>query len=128
MRIAALILGVLGGIVAGALGMKWLSDFGQLNEMQRAMGGEQLQSLGTAGLMMILSLVLGVVGGIMSWKRKFLVGGVLMLVGGIVPLLYAKQAILFLSILIAGGIVALLAHFKPGTPGDTPMSDKDPVP
>lgn len=119
MRTAALILGVLGGLIAGALGMKWLSDFGQLNEMQRAMGGEQLQNMGTAGLLMIVSLVLGVTGGILSRKRKFLVGGVLMLLGGIIPLLFAKQAILFLSVLIAGGIVALLAHFKSGMPAET---------
>lgn len=105
MRTAALILGVLAGLVAGALGMKWLGDFGQLNEMQRAMGGEQLQNMGTAGLLMIVSLVLGVTGGIMSWKRKFLVGGVLMLLGGIIPLFFARQAIL--SLLVAGGIVAL---------------------
>ncbi len=113
-----MILGVLGGLIAGALGMKWLGDFGQLNEMQRALGGEQLQNMGTAGLLMILSLVLGVTGGIMSWKHKFLVGGVLMLLGGIIPLLFAKQAILFLSVLVAGGIVALLAHFKSGVAGE----------
>ena len=118
MRVTALILGVLGGLVAGALGAKWLGDFGQLNEMQRAVGGEQLQNMGTAGLLMIVSLVLGVVGGIMSWKRKFLVGGVLMLVGGIMPLLFAKQAILFLALLIAGGVVALLAHFKSSASGE----------
>ena len=118
MRITALILGVLGGLVAGALGAKWLGDYGQLNDMQRAMGGEQLQNMGTAGLLLLASLVLGVTGGIMSWKRKFLVGGILMLVGGIVPLFFAKQAILFLALLIAGGIVALLAHVKAGAPGE----------
>lgn len=112
MRNAALILGILGGLVAGALGMKWLSDFGELNEMQRAMGGEQLQNMGTAALLMLGSLVLGIAGGILSFKRKFAIGGALMLLGGIAPLLLAKQAILFLSLLIAGGIVALLAHFK----------------
>ena len=122
MRTAALILGVLGGIVAGALGMKWLSDFGQLNEMQRAMGGEQLQNLGTAGLLMLGSMVLGIAGGILSWKRKYLVGGVLMLLGAIIPLFFAKQAILFLSLLLAGGIVALLAHFKSGQPAESASS------
>ncbi len=117
MRVTALILGVLGGLVAGALGAKWLGDFGQLNDLQRAVGGEQLQNMGTAGLLMMMSLVLGVVGGIMSWKRKFLAGGVLMLVGGVVPLFFAKQAILFLSLLVAGGVVALLAHIKSNAPG-----------
>lgn len=120
MRIATLILGVLGGLVAGALGMKWMSDFGQLNEMQRAIGGEQLQNMATAGLLMVVSLVLGITGGILSFKRKFAVGGVLMLLGGIIPLFYAKQAILFLSLLIAGGVVALLAHFKAATPAEGP--------
>ena len=117
MRVTALILGVLGGLVAGALGAKWLSDFGQLNELQRAVGGEELQNMGTAGLLMILSLALGVAGGILSWKRKFLAGGGLMLVGGILPLFFAKQAILFLSLLVAGGVVALLAHIKSDVPG-----------
>lgn len=116
MRTATLILGVLGGLVAGALGMKWLSDFGQLNEMQRAMGGAELQAMGTAGLLMLGSLVAGIAGGISSFKRKFALGGVLMLLGGIIPLFYAKQAILFMSLLIAGGVVALLAHFKTATP------------
>ena len=116
MKTAATILGILGGLVAGALGMKWLGDVGQLNDMQRAMGGEQLQNLGTAGLLMLVSLVLGIVGGIMSWKRKFLAGGVLMLLGGIMPLFFAKQAILFLSLLVAGGIVALFAHVKSSAP------------
>lgn len=112
MRAATLILGVLGGLVAGALGMKWLSDFGQLNEMQRAVGGQQLQSMGTAGLLMIFSMVLGIAGGIAAFKRKFSVGGFLMLLGGVMPLFFAKQAILFMSLIIAGGIVALFAHFK----------------
>ena len=119
MRTAAMILGVLGGLLAGALGMKWLGDFGQLNDMQRAMGGEQLQNMGTAGLLMLVSLVLGISGGIMAWKHKFLASGVLMLVGAIVPLFFAKQAILFLSLLLAGGIVALFAHFKSTAPAGT---------
>lgn len=121
-RNASLILGVLGGLVAGALGMKWLNDFGQLNDLQRAMGGEQLQDMGTAGLLMLLSLVAGIAGGILSFKRKFALGGVLMLLGGIVPLFYAKQAILFLSLLIAGGVVALYAHSKDKAAGPAAAS------
>lgn len=122
MRTATLILGVLGGLVAGALGMKWLNDVGQLNDLQRAMGGEQLQSMGIAGLLMLVSLVAGIAGGIFSFKRKFALGGVLMLLGGIIPLFYAKQAILFLSLLIAGGVVALLAHFKAAKPAGVASS------
>lgn len=118
MKTASLILGVFGGLIAGALGMKWLSDFGQLNEMQRAMGGEQLQAMGTAGLLMILSLVSGIAGGILAFKRRLAAGGLLMVAGGILPLFFAKQAIVFLLPLLAGGAVALLAHLKGARPAE----------
>ncbi|HBD12912.1 MAG TPA: hypothetical protein DCZ13_12240 [Porticoccaceae bacterium] len=111
MKTATLILGIVGALLAGGLGMKWLNDFGQLTELQRAMGGQELQSMGTAALLMIGSLIAGIVGGILSFKRKFLAGGVLMLAAGILPLLLASQAIVFLLPLIAGGILSLYAHF-----------------
>ncbi len=116
MKATTLILGILGGLVAGALGFKWLGDFGQLNEMQRAMGGEQLQAMGTAGLLMLLSLVAGIAGGILGFRGKFAAGGLLMLAGGILPLLFAKQALLFMLPLVAGGVVALVGHFKVARP------------
>lgn len=118
MRTATLILGVVGGLIAGTLGMKWLSDFGQLNEMQRAIGGAELQAMATAGLLMLASLVAGIAGGVFSFKRKFALGGVLMLLGGVIPLFYAKQAIPFMSLLIAGGVVALLGHFRTAEPAE----------
>lgn len=116
MRNTALILGIVGGLIAGALGMKWLTDYGQLNELQRLAGGEQLRNLGTAGLLLIGSLVTGIAGGILAFRRKFLAGSVLMLAGAILPLLVARQTIIFLLPLLAGGIVAALAHTKRDAP------------
>ncbi|MBX3146806.1 MAG: hypothetical protein KF785_08535 [Gemmatimonadales bacterium] len=118
MRNAALILGIVGGLIAGALGMKWLADYGQLNELQRLAGGEQLRNFGIAGLLLVGSLAAGVAGGILSFRRKFLAGSVLMLAGAILPLLFTRQAILFLLPLLAGGIVAALAHSKRNTPSE----------
>lgn len=112
MRITAVLLGIAGGLLAGALGAKWLSDYGQLNEMQRAMGGAELQSIGTAGLLLLGSCLLGIVGGILAIRRKFVVAAGLMLAGSIVPLLFASQAIIFVLPLLAGGVVAAAAHFK----------------
>lgn len=112
MRNTILVLGILGGLLAGGLGMKWLSDFGQLNEMQRAMGGEQLQNMGTAALLMIGSLITGIAGGILAFRRKYMAAGILMLLGGVVPVLLAAQAVLFLLPLIAGGVLSLYAHFN----------------
>lgn len=71
MRTLILVLGVLGGIIAGALGGKWLNDIGQLNELQRALGGDELQSMGIAGLLLLGACVTGIVGGIMAFRRKF---------------------------------------------------------
>lgn len=115
MKKAALILGILGGLIAGGLGMKWLNDIGAMTDAQRqmaqAMGqGDQLQSMGIAGILLLGSLVAGIVGGILAVRGRLLAGGVVMLAGGVVPLLYASQAIIFTAVLIAGGVVALLAH------------------
>lgn len=112
MRTLILVLGVLGGVIAGALGGKWLNDIGQLNELQRAMGGEELQSMGVAGLLLLGACIAGIVGGIMAFRRKFMVGAGLMLAGAIIPLFYASQAIIFLLPLAAGGVIAATAHFK----------------
>jgi hypothetical protein len=115
MKKAALILGILGGLIAGGLGMKWLSDIGAMTDAQRqmaqAMGqGDQLQSMGIAGILLLGSLAAGIVGGILVVRGRVLVGGIVMLAGGVVPLLYASQAIIFTAVLIAGGVVALVAH------------------
>ena len=117
MRKAALVLGILGGLIAGGLGFKWLSDFGAMTDAQRQMAqmmgqADQLQSMGIAGILLLGSLLAGIVGGIMAVRGRLLVGGIVMLAGGIVPLIYASQAIVFTAVLIAGGVVALVAHRK----------------
>ena len=117
MKKTVLILGILGGLVAGWLGMKWLGDIGGLSEEQKMaaqmMGqGDELQAMGVAGILLIGSLVAGIAGGILAYRGRLQTGGVLMLAGGIVPLFFAKQTILFTSLLIAGGVVAFLAHRK----------------
>ena len=117
MKKTALVLGILGGLVAGGLGMKWLGDIGGLSEEQKMaaqmMGqGDELQAIGVAGILLIGSLVAGIAGGILAFRGRMQTGGVLMLAGGIVPLFFAKQAILFTSLLIAGGVIAFLAHRK----------------
>lgn len=112
MKTAALILGIVGGLLAGGLAIKWLGDIGQLNEMQRAIGGQDLQNMGTAALLMLGSMIAGIVGGILSFKGKLMAGSVLMLAGGVLPLLLASQAIVFLLPLIAGGLLSGYAHFS----------------
>ena len=117
MRKAALVLGILGGLIAGGLGTQWLHDYGAMTDAQRQGAqmrgqGAQLQSMGIAGILLLGSLIAGIVGGVMAVRGKLLVGGIVMLAGGVVPLIYASQAIVFTAVLIAGGVVALVAHRK----------------
>ncbi|MBX3706794.1 MAG: hypothetical protein KF911_09155 [Pseudomonadales bacterium] len=116
-----LALGVLGGLIAGGLGVKWLGDIGALTDEQRmmaqAMGqGDQLQSMGVAGLLLVGACVAGIAGGVLAFRGRLMVGGGLMLAGGILPLFFASQAIIFTGVLIAGGVTALAAHFKQAGP------------
>jgi hypothetical protein len=116
MRMATLILGIVGGLIAGGLGLKWLGDIGQLNEIQRMAGGEQLRQMGIAGILLVGSLVAGVAGGILSYRRNFVLGAALMLIGAILPLFYASQAVIFTLPLLIGGVLAIAAHFKGSRP------------
>jgi hypothetical protein len=116
-KTAALILGVLGGLAAAALGMKWVGDFGQITELQRAMAqaaGEwdRLQKLGTAGLLLMAGGVAGIVGAVFAARGRFALGGGLMLAGGVIPLFWASQAVIATFLLATGGVVALAAHRK----------------
>lgn len=121
MKNVMLVLGLVGGLIAGGLGVKWLGDFGALTDEQRmmaqAMGqGDQLQSMGVAGLLLVAGCIAGIVGGVLAFRGRFMVGGGLMLAGGVLPLFFASQAIIFTGLLIAGGVTALAAHFKQAGP------------
>jgi hypothetical protein len=120
MRVAALILGILGGLLAGFLGLKWMGDMSKVSEMDRmlaqAMGrGEELKSLGTAASLLVVGCFAGVAGGILAFKDKLALGGGLMLAAGVVPLFYASQAVVFTALLIIGGLVALAGLRKGGS-------------
>jgi hypothetical protein len=117
MKKTALILGIVGGLIAGGLGMKWIGDFGALTEQQRmmaeAMGeGDRMLNTTIAAVLLLGSLVAGIVGGIFAARDNLLAGSVLMLAGGVIPLLFAKQAVIFTAVLIAGGVVAFVAYRK----------------
>lgn len=117
MKYATLILGILGGLSAGFLGVKWVGDLAQLNEMQVAMAqsmGTDIGGMRAASLLLLGASVAGIIGGVLAFRGKLLVGGVIMLAAGVLPVLLSAQAIIFTLLLIIGGIVALVAHWKTG--------------
>jgi len=122
MRIAGLILGILGGLAAGLLGMKWLSDANQLKELAdfvRQTGGDtgDLDKLVTAAYVLIGAMVLGIVGGVLAFMGKGKIAAVLMLVAGILPAIFEPKALVFTFILLIGAVVSFFAKPKVVAPG-----------
>jgi hypothetical protein len=110
MRIAGLILGILGGLLAGFLGMKWMGDADSLKgqiELARKMGVNMadLDKMVTASYMLIGAMVAGIVGGILAMMGKGKIAAVLMLAGAIVPAIWVPKSLIFTCLLLLGGIV-----------------------
>lgn len=110
MRILGLILGILGGLAAGFLGMKWMGDANSLKasiEAARKLGANmaELDKMATASYMLIGAMVAGIVGGILAMMGKGKIAALLMLAGAIVPAIWAPKSLIFTFLLVIGGIV-----------------------
>ena len=119
MRILGLILGILGGLAAGFLGMKWMGDAESLKgqiELARKMGVNmaELDKMATASYMLIGAMAAGIVGGILAMMGKGKIAALLMLAGAILPAIWAPKSLVFTCILLLGGIVSFFA--KPRQP------------
>jgi hypothetical protein len=120
MRIAGLILGILGGLAAGLLSLLWLVDYYKGLELATDVLGPsgvsefqaKFQPQLIAGYLLIGSLVLGIVGGILAVMGKGKIAGPLMLVGAVVPVLVDSRALAFTALLAIAGIVSLFAKRK----------------
>ena len=114
MRIAGLILGILGGLIAGFLGMKWMGDADSLKasiEAARKLGANmaELDKMIMASYMLIGAMVAGIVGGILAMMGKGKIAALLMLAGAILPAIWAPKSLVFTCILLLGGIVSFFA-------------------
>jgi hypothetical protein len=111
MRILGLILGILGGLAAGFLGMKWMGDANHLKasiDFARKMGVNmaELDKMATASYMLIGAMVAGIVGGILAFMGRGKIAAVLMLAGAILPAIWAPKSLIFTCLLLLGGIVS----------------------
>jgi hypothetical protein len=121
MRITALVLGILGGLAAAALGMTWLSDANELKEgiaAAAAAGADtsEINKLIWASYLLIAGLAAGIAGGVMAMKRKNLPAAGILLAGAILPALLAPKSLVFTWILVLAAVFAFLA--KPAGASD----------
>lgn len=117
MRIAALILGILGGLAAGALGMTWISDYNKTKALIESVGAlgadlSEIQGMVTAAYIMLAGMLGGIAGGILTWKGKGKIAGPIMVVLAILPAFFAGKALVFTFLLLVGGVLAVVSKPK----------------
>lgn len=106
MRLAALILGILGGIV-GILGGGAATLIGGVGQVLEAEGASTVVGLGMAA---IPTAILGIVGGAMAMARPK-AAGIMMLISAGAGVIFVSAAYYIAAImLVAGGILALVGQ------------------
>jgi len=128
MKIAVIILGILGSLAFGGLGSKWVSDY-EANKAQIKSLARLASSLGTkstemdeaikgvertktAGYIMIVMALLGLAASVLVGKLGKLSGAVL-LVGAAIPAALAPVSLIAGFLLIIAGILALFVKPAP---------------
>lgn len=122
MKIAVIILAVLGALASGFLGVNWLntlSTLGGMSELERATAhsmaaaqGQSLDKMGTAAILLVVGAFAGGVGAFLAMKNRFSLAGALLLGAGILPVLFQGKAVVFTALLIVAGGLAFLLHSK----------------
>jgi hypothetical protein len=128
MKIAVIILGILGSIAFGGLGTKWVSDYESnkaqiksLSKLAASLGGKgsdvddaikAVERTKTAGYLMIVVALLGIGASVLVGKFGKLSGAVL-LVGAAIPAVLAPLSLVAGFLLVIAGILALFVKTAP---------------
>jgi hypothetical protein len=122
MRIAVLVLAVLGSMSAGFLGVKWVSDAGKYRDLIKTAeklgvapdAVRQAGRLETAGYLLMLAAPVGLAGGAASMLGRKRVAAGLLIGAAVVPCLFAAKALLFtFLLLVAAGLALAVKSTEP---------------
>ena len=139
MRHAVLVLGILGALIGGFFGFRWLKEVHDpetklVLELAKAVSNEKAKEAvslveyrKTACYFMLAALPLGFAGGTFGFLRKGLIAGILLLIAFLGPLVIAFTGpgsaivgtVIFLLPLLVGGILAFFVK-----PDDMPLPAK----
>jgi hypothetical protein len=124
MKIAALVLGILGAIATAGLGSKWVSDYNDnkalidsLSKVSASIGGgdnpalAELNRTKNAGYLMIVFGIAALGAAALVFKQSKAAGGVLV-AAAVIPALLAPKSLVFSFFLIIAGVLAFLAKPK----------------
>jgi hypothetical protein len=117
MRIIGLVLGVIGGLLAGMLGLTWIRDASRMRELvdaARSLGVDtgEVDKLVIAAYILLAAMVVGVVAGMLAFKGKGRLAAAMMIMAAIAPALFAPKALVFTFVLLLGGLLSLAARPK----------------
>lgn len=117
MRIAAMVFAVLGAVLSGLLGMKWLGDANNAQaalEAARSLGVDTapMDTIVRAAYALLGSLALGIAGCVLVFKRQGKPAAGALAAGVVLPALFAMNTLLTTSFLGIGAVFALFSKPK----------------
>lgn len=112
MRIAVLILAILGVLAGAALGIKWLGDANEYKstlEAVQKMGIDtsEVQTLVRAAYALLGGAVLGIAGGVLAMLRKGKLAGALLAVAVIVPAVLSPKTLIATFLMAIAAVLAM---------------------
>ncbi|OFW06361.1 MAG: hypothetical protein A3H96_22270 [Acidobacteria bacterium RIFCSPLOWO2_02_FULL_67_36] len=115
MRWIVLVLGVLGGLLAAALGITWISDYNRLQATVRELSSagadlSALSGLVRAAYVLLVGAVLGLAGGAVALRGQGRLAAGLLLVCPIVAAVMTPKSLVGSFLLILAGGLALLVR------------------
>jgi len=114
MKIACLVLSILGALAALALGIVWLGDASDARELIAAassMGVDtgEIDSLVRAAYLLIAGGVGAVVAGVLTMKDKGKIGGAILALAVLAPAVFAPKTLIATFLLALAALFAFLA-------------------